>query len=101
MTEYAVWLLPVAHQEKCKLPGSIRQRIKRAIDELALEPRPYNSISMRSPLELGWELRRIRIDSWKIIYLVDDSFKEIGVLAIRKRPPYHYEDLTDLLEELE
>ncbi|MBP0020553.1 MAG: plasmid stabilization system [Cyanobacteria bacterium SBLK] len=93
--------MPLVHQERRKLPGVVRQRIKKLIGELAIEPRPHNSIQMRSPLETGWEVRRIRMDSWRILYVVDESFKEVGVIAIRKRPPYNYEDLMDLLKELE
>ncbi len=98
---YRVWLLPTAHNEGRKLPGVVRQRIKKIIDGLAENPRPYNSIEMESPIETSWEPRRIRIDSWRIIYVVDDAFEEVGVLAIRQRPPYDYEDLTDLLNDLE
>lgn len=101
MAEYSVWLLPSVHQERRKLPGVVRQRTKKLIDELAVEPRPHNSIQMRSPLETGWEVWRIRIDSWRILYVIDDSFQEVGVIAIRKRPPYDYEDLIDLLKELD
>jgi hypothetical protein len=35
------------------------------------------------------------------MYAVDDEFQRIAVLAIRKRPPYDYEDLLDLLAGLE
>jgi hypothetical protein len=28
---------------------------------------------------------------------VDASAEEVGVLAVRKRPPYDYDDLLDLL----
>ncbi|WP_228056173.1 type II toxin-antitoxin system RelE/ParE family toxin [Microcoleus sp. LEGE 07076] len=47
------------------------------------------------------EPKRIRVDLWRIIYAVDDEFQQIAVLAIRKRPPYDYEDVLDLLAELE
>ena len=94
-------MLPSAHQERKNLPGVVRQRIKQAINELAEEPRPPNSIKVRSPVETTWEPRRMRIDTWRIIYAVDEDWQEIVILAIRKRPPYDYADLTDLLKELE
>lgn len=46
---------------------------------------------------MGADLRRIRLANWRIVYLVDDDLALVTVLAIRKRPPYQYEDLTDLI----
>jgi mRNA interferase RelE/StbE len=101
LEKYAVWLLPSVHQERRNLPGVVRQRIKCLIDELADNPRPDNSSELRSPIETTWEARRIRLDCWRILYVIDDTFKEIAVLAIRKRPPYNYNDLINLLKEVE
>ncbi len=98
---YRVWLSPSVHNERRKLPGVVRQRIKKIIDALAEDPRPYNSVEMQSPIETAWEPRRIRVDSWRIIYVVDDAFAEVAILAIRERPPYDYEDFVDLLTEVE
>lgn len=97
---YEVWLLPAVHSERRKLPGVIRQRIKNIISNLAQNPRPYNSIKMEFQLDSSWEPRRIRVDSWRIIYAVDDHLQQVAVLAIRQRPPYDYDDLTDLLTDL-
>ena len=47
------------------------------------------------------QLFRIRLDNWRIIYAVTESDNAIDVLAVRKRPPYDYGDLEQLLEELE
>jgi len=47
-----------------------------------------------------WEVRRIRLDNWRIIYAINDEWGEIGILAIEKRPPYDYQDLEDLLSDL-
>jgi len=43
------------------------------------------------------ELHRIRIASWRIVYLIEEGWKLISVLAIRKRPPYQYNDLDELI----
>ena len=40
------------------------------------------------------------MDSWRIIYVVDDQLAEVGILAVRKRPPYDYSDLGELLAHL-
>ena len=43
MSQFAVYIVPHEFQSIKKLPGNVRQRIKRAIDELADNPRPPNS----------------------------------------------------------
>ena len=81
------------------LPGYVRQRVKRAVDALALQPRPPRSIQLDFP-ELDGELRRSRLDNWRIVYVVSDSERTVDLLAVRKRPPYQYEDLAELIEQL-
>lgn len=48
---YQLQLLASVHDERKRLPGVIRQRLKRVIDELAQNPRPDSSI----PLQLSFE----------------------------------------------
>ncbi|NEO55603.1 MAG: type II toxin-antitoxin system RelE/ParE family toxin [Okeania sp. SIO3B5] len=99
---YRVWLLASVHDCRRNLPGVVRQRIKKIIDALSENPRPDNSIKLDFPTDTdSWEPRRIRVDSWRIVYAVDDTFEQVAVLAIRKRPPYDYDDLIELLAELE
>jgi len=40
-----------------------------------------------------WEVRRIRLENWRIIYAINENWREIAVLTIKKRPPYDYDDL--------
>lgn len=82
------------------MPGVIRQRIKQVIEELKIYPRPSNSKIMNISLKTNWEAHRIRINEWRIIYVINEQWQEIGILAIRKRPPYDYQDLTDLFVNL-
>jgi mRNA interferase RelE/StbE len=90
------------YQERKILPGVIRQRIKNMIDALGENPRPHNSIILEwDKAETGWEVRRIRVENRRIIYAIDDEFRQVAILAIRKRPPYDYEDLGDLFSNLE
>ncbi len=96
MSPYTVYVLPNAWQELKQLPGSVRQRIKRAIDALADEPRPVQSKQLDLPV-LEAELRRLRLERWRIIYAVSDAEQTVDVLAVRKRPPYDYGDLEKLL----
>jgi len=98
---YRVKMLASAYAERRKLPGVVRQRIKNIIGKLNQDARPDNSIELQLTIDTAWEARRIRLDSWRILYAVDDEFEQVVVLAIRQRPPYDYADLTDLLMELE
>ena len=99
---YTVYILPPAWLEIKQLPGHMRQRIKRTIDGLARNPRPVRSIALNTLglTEVEAELRRLRIDRWRIVYAVTDKDLTVDVLTVRKRPPYDYSDLEELLEGL-
>jgi mRNA interferase RelE/StbE len=98
---YQLWIKDEAKAEIRRLPGHVRQRIRQAIQSLSNEPRPPNSRELRVPEGITLEARRLRLDRWWVIYVVGDEWSEVGVLAVRKRPPYGYGDLPDLLAELD
>lgn len=98
---YNVKLLAVVYDERKALPGNVRQRMKSLIESLTEEPRPYNSVELDLEVNTDWEIRRIRLGMWRVIYAIDEEFQQVAVLAIRKRPPYDYEDISDLLTNLE
>jgi mRNA-degrading endonuclease RelE of RelBE toxin-antitoxin system len=98
---YHLWIEDQAKAEVERLPGHMRQRIRQAIRGLSLEPRPYDSRIMQSPIAIELEVRRLRLEHWRVIYVVDEQAAQVGVLAIRKRPPYKYDDLPDLLAGLQ
>lgn len=79
-----------------RLPGNIRRRMIVALDALEESPRPVHSKQLVIKDE-SREIRRMRLDKWRVVYLVLEERPVI--LAIRKRPPYNYEDLKDLIEE--
>ena len=96
---YTLWLEKEVHSGRKRLPGKVRQRVKRALDTLASDPRPANS----QPLDMTdldipamVEIRRLRMEKWRVIYAVNDTEEWVWVLAIRQRPPYDYEDLYEL-----
>lgn len=100
---YDLFLEPEVHETRKELPGNLRQRVRRLIDALANTPRPAES----QPLDVAdivlpstIELRRIRIERWRIVYAVCDADNWVWLLAIRRRPPYDYEDLPDLVSRL-
>jgi mRNA interferase RelE/StbE len=87
---------PDAQADLKRLPGNLRRRIIVAIDALEESPRPARSKRLAIKDE-NREIRRLRLDKWRVVYLVLEERPII--LAIRKRPPYNYEDLKDLIEE--
>jgi mRNA-degrading endonuclease RelE of RelBE toxin-antitoxin system len=54
----------------------------------------------QADVSAGIELRRIRLERWRIVYVVDEDWQAVVVLAIHQRPPYDYEDLSELVEGL-
>jgi mRNA-degrading endonuclease RelE of RelBE toxin-antitoxin system len=99
---YRVWIEPEVHVLRNELPGKVRQRIKREIDHLADRPRPSSSLDLDTSdlgLPSGLELRRIRLEHWRIIYAINDQDHWVWILAIHKRPPYNYEDLSEIVSK--
>ncbi len=99
MRMYTVYVIPMAWTEIKALPGNMRQRVKRAIDALADNPHPADSLVLDTP-EFDRELCRLRLDRWRIVYAVTEAEKAVDVLAVRKRPPYDYGDLEELLQKV-
>lgn len=99
MSVYTVYVTPRALREINQLPGHLRQRVRRAIDTFASNPRPSDSKALTAP-DLPAELRRLRMDRWRIIYAISESDRIVDVFAVRKRPPYDYGDLSDMLADV-
>jgi mRNA interferase RelE/StbE len=64
--------------------------------DLADDPRPSTSKSLSS--EFDQELWRLRLDRWRVVYMISEADLVVDILAVRKRPPYDYRDLEALLE---
>ncbi len=82
----------------------MRQRVVRLLKSLQAEPFPndYRAIDIeKAGLSLGPETKLgcIRIAAWRIVYVVDNDRQLVAVLAVRKRPPYQYEDLRTILRD--
>ncbi len=98
-----IWVEQSAFDEIALLLGHIRQRVRRLIKDLQENARPSQSRTLTIPDDMrqeGLEARRIRLDNWRIVYVIEESWDMITVLAIRKRPPYTYDDLQELLNKL-
>ena len=46
------------------------------------------------------ELRRLKIESWRLIYAVSDAEGWVWILGLQRRPPYDYEDLPRIVDKL-
>ena len=98
-----LWVEASVIDEIAALPGNMRQRVRKAIRELPENPHPVQSKTLDISAELqieAIEVRRLRIEQWRIIYTIDRELDMISVLAVRRRPPYNYDDLPGLLESL-
>jgi mRNA interferase RelE/StbE len=101
MVSYRVEVTKEVRSEIRNLPGNMRQRVMRTLRALEREPhppdsRPLDPVKAGIELEPGVELNRIRMASWRIVYLIEEEWQLVSVLAIRRRPPYQYDDLGEL-----
>ena len=99
VSQYTVYVTPRAWQEIQRLPGNVRQRVRRAVDALAGDPRPPHSARLDAS-ETDNEIWRLRMDRWRIVYGIDEQARTLDVLSVRRRPPYDYGDLTKLIEQV-
>lgn len=104
MDSYQVEIDNRAKREIRELPGHMRQRVIRSIRDLRTQPRPPDSreldlVVAGQTLDAGMSLHRIKIEAWRIVYVIEEEWRVITVLAVRKRPPYQYTDLGELLTD--
>lgn len=93
---YKIYLAPLVYREIKALPGHVRRKIKQAIAGLASQPRPPQSKTLNFHGS-DREARRLRLGKWRVVYAVSEDEQTVSILAVRKRPPYDYQDLLDLL----
>jgi mRNA interferase RelE/StbE len=98
VSRYKLFVTPTAWREVKGLPGQVRQRVRKAVAALAENPRPPKSKALLVP-GLQAEVRRLRLDRWRIVYAITEADEVVDVLAVRKRPPYDYGDLEALLRD--
>ncbi len=69
-------------KEISKLDTTIKTRIVRAIQELAMQPRPSRSTKLAGNMQGSW---RIRVGPYRIIYDIDDKEQTVVILAVLHR----------------
>ena len=70
---YSVFVEPDVHISRSQIPGNLRQRVRRLIEELGRTPRPQSSIALDVEglaLAPDIEVRRVRIDALRLIYVL-------------------------------
>jgi mRNA-degrading endonuclease RelE of RelBE toxin-antitoxin system len=100
---YTLYIEPEVHAAREKLPGHMRQRIRRTIETFVQNPRPAGSRALdTSTLDLPpeVEIRRLRIESWRLVYAIHATDSWVWILGLQRRPPYDYADLPDLAQKL-
>jgi mRNA interferase RelE/StbE len=84
---YRLKIVREVQREIERLPGNVRQRVKRAIAELSIDPRPAHATELEQELAGFW---RIKIDTYRIIYTIDDDVILIEVIRVARRTPKTY-----------
>ena len=97
---YKLYVTSACFKEIKSLPGHVRQRVRNEIGDLANDPRPPQSKALNVP-DIAVELRRLRLNKWRVLYAITEADKTVDVFAVRKRPPYDYGDLEELIEGID
>ena len=77
---YQVSILPPALKAISKLDRTTRDRIMAAIDDLANDPRPTQVEKLAK-----YELWRVRVGDYRIVYEVDDRSRLVAVVRVGNR----------------
>jgi mRNA interferase RelE/StbE len=78
---YRVMLSSQAKRELDRLHGDIHKRLISSIEHLAENPRPHGCLKIQGKIN-EW---RIRVGEYRIVYIVDDSAREILIRHIGHR----------------
>jgi mRNA interferase RelE/StbE len=78
--EYEVRLHPAATREYRRSQGSVRDRIRTAIDALATVARPAAVVKLA-----GRDDYRVRVGDYRVVYAVDDVERLVLVARIARR----------------
>lgn len=84
MTDGRRWRVVVhrrAERALRRLPADLLQRIRRAIAQLASDPRPPGCVRLTGPDDLY----RFRVGDWRIVYAVEDDQRVVLVVDIGPR----------------
>ncbi len=77
---YQLEIAPGAQWQIRRLSRDIRQKALRAIQELSANPRPHGVLRLS-----GMEGYRIRVEDYRILYLIDDASQRVEVYRVMGR----------------
>ena len=80
MASYRIEVKASAEKELRALPKADLGRLIRKIQDLALHPRPANSVKLKEA-----DLYRVRQGDWRVVYEVDDLKAQVTVVRIGHR----------------
>ena len=82
---YSVTITSRAERELKRLDRTTKNRVVKAILDLASNPRPAGCLKVRSE-EGVW---RVRISDWRVGYMIDDAASEVTVIRIAHRSEFY------------
>ncbi|MGH7451754.1 MAG: type II toxin-antitoxin system RelE family toxin [bacterium] len=81
MSNYRITLARTAEKEITRLPSQIQERVARAIDSLAENPRSHDSKKLKGSANVY----RIRVGDYRVIYEINEKAKRVDVAHVRHR----------------
>jgi mRNA interferase RelE/StbE len=87
---YRVELLPAAARQLAKLERRVQQRMARAINGLATDPRGANATKLRGAADV-W---RIRVGDYRVLYEIHDRQLVVLVIAVGHRASVYRANVT-------
>lgn len=87
--EYQLQLERGANRSLRRVPQREYERLERAIDGLALDPRPRGALKLGGSLPLY----RLRIGEYRIVYAIFDPDKLVKIVDIQRRTTQTYRRL--------
>lgn len=78
---YTIYLRPAAVRNLDALPSELRNRVERAVDLLANNPRPHGSKKL-----IGFEDEwRLRVGDYRVLYVIEDSLRRVTIARVAHR----------------
>ena len=81
MSNYSVEVKPPARKELEALPDNLLARVLQKMDSLRNAPRPAGCKKLKGYQD-QW---RVRVGSWRVVYIIDDAAKLISITRIAHR----------------
>lgn len=78
---YSVLLRPAAIRDLKALPGNVRSRLEKALDDLKGNPRPTGCKKLTG-FDDEW---RLRVGNYRILYLIDDDERQVLIARVAHR----------------